>query len=111
MAYIRDKFEPKPVDSPEVKGVSMQVLIGKDEQSPTCIMRRFRVEAGGYSPHHQHNYEHVVYVLSGKGTLLASEKEREITSGNSLIVQPNEIHQFRADQGETLEFLCIIPKM
>ncbi len=91
------------------KDVSMQVLIGEAEGAPNFIMRRFRVEAGGHSPRHSHDYEHVVYILSGSGTLFASGEEFELLEGVSLIVNPNELHQFRADKGEPLEFTCTIP--
>ena len=111
MAFVRNTYDPEPVDMDGVKDISMQVLIGNEEDSPTCIMRRFKVESGGHSPHHSHDYEHVVYVVSGRGTLFASGEEHEISEGNSLIVHPNEIHQFRADKGDELQFLCIIPKM
>ena len=110
MAFIRGKFEPQPVESEEMKGVSMQILIGEEEGAPNYIMRRFRVEAGGYSAHHSHDYEHVVFILSGKGTLFASDDKFRLAGGTSLLVEPNEIHQFRADRGEALEFLCTIPR-
>ena len=110
MAFIRDKFKPQPVDSKEMKGVTMQILIGEDEGAPNYIMRRFRVEAGGYSAHHSHDYEHVVFIISGKGTLFASGEEFKLAEGTSLLVEPNEIHQFKADRGEVLEFLCTIPR-
>lgn len=111
MAFVRHNYEPQPVDMEDTEGVEMQVLIGKEEGSPTCIMRRFKVAAGGHSPHHSHDYEHVVFVVSGEGTLFASDKEHRLAAGTSLLVEPNEIHQFRADQGSELQFLCIIPKM
>ena len=111
MAFVRNTYNPEPIELEGVKDVSMQVLIGNEEDSPTCIMRRFKVESGGHSPHHSHDYEHVVFVVSGKGTLFASGREHEISEGISLIVHPNEIHQFRADKGVELQFLCIIPKM
>jgi len=111
MAKVKNEFEPKPIDMEGVKDASMQILIGEAENSPTAIMRRFKVEAGGYTPKHTHDYEHVVFVLSGKGTLYASNGEFDLQTGTHLIVDPNEIHQFKADCGEQLEFLCIIPKI
>ncbi len=110
MAFIRKTYEPQPIEQEGVKDVSMQVLIGEEQDAPNCIMRRFKIECGGFSPHHRHNYEHTVYVVSGKGTLLASGEEYEIAAGDSLIVYPDEIHQFRADKGVELQFLCIVPK-
>ena len=111
MAFVRDGYNPKKVEDAAVKGVSMQILIGKEEESPTCVMRRFYVESGGYTFKHTHDYEHVVFVLSGKGTLYAENGDFELNEGTHLLVKPNELHQFKADRGEHFEFLCTIPLM
>jgi quercetin dioxygenase-like cupin family protein len=73
-------------------------------------MRRFRIEIGGHTLKHKHDYEHMAFVLSGLGTLFASDKEFKLKKGTSLLVHSNELHQFRADRGKHLEFLCLIPK-
>jgi quercetin dioxygenase-like cupin family protein len=86
------------------------VLIGPDDGSNNIVMRRFKVLPGGHTPRHQHDYEHVVRVLSGEGmTIDASGGEYKIYPGLSLYVEPNEEHQFRNPFSEPLEFLCIIP--
>lgn len=110
MAFVREGFKPQPVVDEGVKGVGKQVLIGEAEGSPNSIMRRFIIGTDGHTPRHRHDSEHVVFVLSGKGTLFASNDEFKLRQGTSLLVEPNEIHQFRADRGEHLEFLCIIPR-
>ena len=111
MVHVKHGYHPLPVIDDAVKGVSMEILIGKAEESPTCVMRRFKVESGGYTFKHTHDFEHVVYVLSGKATLYAENGEFELNAGTHLIVKPNELHQFKADRGEDFEFLCTIPLM
>jgi len=110
MAIVKERFDPTPVEMEGVRDTDMQILIGEAEKSPTAIMRRFRIKLDGYTPRHTHDYEHVVFVLSGKGTLYASNNDFELSMGTHLLVEPNELHQFKADRGEQLEFLCIIPR-
>ena len=111
MAYIKRSFNPASAEMKGAEGVKMQVLIGADEGAPNFVMRRFLVAPGGHSPRHQHDYEHVVYILAGSGTLFASNQEFDLEAGFSLLVSPDEEHQFLADKGEELEFLCTIPRV
>ncbi len=92
------------------EGVVKRVLIGREDGAPNFVMRAFDVRAGGHTPRHSHPGEHEVFVLSGRGTVSGAEGEHEIGPGSSVYVPPGEIHQFRADRGEDLRFLCIIPR-
>ncbi len=98
------------VPDPEAQGVYIRVLVGPDDGAKNFVMRRFRVQPGGYTPRHQHDWEHEVYVLSGKGELGAADGERHIKAGDVIFIPGGETHQFK-NPGETdLEFLCIIPE-
>jgi len=89
--------------------VAMRLLLGREDGAPTFAMRHFTVEPGGHSPRHQHNYEHGVYVVGGKGTVEINGENRPITAGDALFVPPNVLHEFRADQNSELQFLCMVP--
>ena len=90
--------------------VTKQVLIGNDEGSNNIIMRRFRLQAGGYTPYHTHDFEHVVKIQKGNGVAVnEAGKEIPLSCGNSVFVAPNEKHQFKNTGNEVFEFLCIIP--
>ncbi|MCC6908495.1 MAG: cupin domain-containing protein [Phycisphaerales bacterium] len=98
-----------PVSMPGAEAVGMRLLLGRSDGAPTFAMRHFTVSPGGHTPRHQHNYEHGVYVVAGAGTVEVAGQSRAIRSGDSLFIEPNTEHQFRADAGESLQFLCMVP--
>lgn len=111
MPLIRniDETPLTAVDMPGVQGARMSVMVGRADGAPNFALRQFRVEAGGHTPRHSHDYEHEVFVVSGSGTILLEGKERPIRSGDVIYVPANEEHQFRAGQPDGLRFLCLVP--
>ena len=111
MPLIRniDETPLTPVNMPGVEGARMAVMVGRADGAPNFALRQFRVEAGGYTPRHSHDYEHEVFVVSGCGTILLEGKERPIRSGDVIYVPANEEHQFRAGDPDGLRFLCLVP--
>lgn len=103
-----DDVEGKPVQMDGVQGVKMAVMVGRDDGAPNFALRQFRVEPGGHSPRHSHDYEHEVFVVSGGGTVFLNGQERPIRSGDVVYVPPDELHQFKAGP-EGLRFLCLVP--
>ncbi len=73
-------------------------------------MRRIELDRGGCTPYHAHAWEHVVYVLEGRGKLRGEKGEMELEPGSSALVMPHEQHQFTAAAETPLTFLCSIPK-
>lgn len=105
-----DKVQENPVELEGAKDVTVKVLIGAEEGSKDIIMRYFRIMPGGHSCLHSHNYEHLVTIERGKGVVMDDNRnERVVTTGHSLFVEPNEVHQFKNPFPEPFEFLCIIP--
>lgn len=98
-----------PVTEEEAKGVRIKWLINEKDGAPTFLMRHFTVESGGFTPYHQHDWEHEVYVLEGKGKVRYEESEEPIEPGDAILIPPGKKHQFRAGT-EPLKFLCIVPK-
>ncbi|MBL1218616.1 MAG: cupin domain-containing protein [Planctomycetes bacterium] len=101
--------QDNPVDMEGVQGVSMRLLLGRADGAPTFAMRQFTVKPGGHTPRHQHDYEHGVYIAHGSGTVEFGGKDHHVAAGDALFIEPNQIHQFRADQGDELVFLCMVP--
>ena len=91
-------------------GVKMKILLGEPEGVPNFLLRHFRLEPGGRSPRHSHDWEHEVYILSGGGTVFAGGQEESLASGMAVFIPPNEEHQFKAQDNKSLEFICIIPR-
>jgi len=90
-------------------GVRMRMLIGPADAAPNFHMRHFTVEPGGHTPHHQHDYEHEVLILSGTALLKSEAGDREAGKNDVVFVPANEKHQFRNAGSEPLEFICLIP--
>ena len=104
-----EEYDSAPVSMDGAIGVSKRVVIGEDHGAPHFVMRVFDVEAGGETPLHSHDGEHEVYVLAGRGTVMDGETPVELTPGTVVWVPGGDVHQFRADRGEPLRFLCVIP--
>lgn len=110
MPHIRnlDEVEFAPVAMQGAQGASMAMMVGREHGAPNFAMRQFRVEAGGHTPRHSHDYEHEVIVLDGGGEVLLDGAYRPIARGDVLLVPADEEHQFKAG-AEGLRFLCLVP--
>ena len=98
----------KPTDD-SWKGVSRRVFVGETGESTQFHVRYFEVEKGGYTTLEQHEHEHVVTVMRGRGLAVVGCKEFEMNFGDVLYVGPNDPHQFRNDDGpEPFGFLCVV---
>jgi len=100
----------EPVNLPGAKAVTMSILVGPSDGSKNIIMRLFTVQPGGYTPHHQHAYEHVVKVEEGTGIVVDEfGKEHVITVEQSVYVEPDKMHQFKNLSNKPFKFICVIP--
>jgi quercetin dioxygenase-like cupin family protein len=108
---IRNVYEAehKPVAMADVQGATMSVMVGRQDRAPNFAMRSFHIQPGGHTPRHSHDYEHEVFIVSGRGTVLLEGEERPVKGGDVIYVPAEELHQFKAAPAEPLKFLCIIP--
>ena len=103
--------EKTSVDMSGVQGITKQLVIGSGEGVPNFSFRVFTVEPGGHSPHHQHDVEHVNYVISGRGALVDAEGNlNPLEQGDFAFVAPQDVHQFRNTGDEPFVFICAVPK-
>ena len=91
-------------------GVKIQWLIGHEDQPENFCMRLFELAPEGHTPRHAHPWEHEVYILAGAGQVAGESSDLEFKAGSVVHVAPGEVHQFRNTGGETLRFLCLVPK-
>ncbi len=111
MKIIRlDQVPSAPVEMEGARGASKQVVIGAADGSPTMSLRVFTVEPGGHTPHHAHAFEHINYIVSGRGELMSEDEPRPIAQGDYVLVTPGERHQYRNTGDEPLVFVCLVPK-
>ncbi|MFO0828854.1 MAG: cupin domain-containing protein [Phycisphaerales bacterium] len=104
-----DEVPCPPLAMDGTKNVSMQIMVGRADGAPNFALRQFRVGEGGYTPRHSHNYEHEVVVLGGEGTVEYDGANHPVRSGDVVFIEPNKLHQFRADRGSDLHFVCLVP--
>jgi len=93
------------------KNVLKQIPVGKKEGTPLFSFRVFTIEPQGHTPYHIHDFEHVNYVISGKGSVIVNDTEHEIKSGDFILVLPGEKHQYKNTAvSEDLILICAVPK-
>jgi quercetin dioxygenase-like cupin family protein len=107
-----DEVEKTRVTMEGAKDVFRQVPISRDDGSPTFSFRVFTVEGGGHTPYHAHPFEHLNYVIEGRGALVTERgEEREIKKGDFALVSPDEKHQYKnKSASQPLIIICAVPK-
>jgi quercetin dioxygenase-like cupin family protein len=104
------EIKEEKVKEEGAKGVTKKALIGPEDNSQNIIMRYFKIFPGGYTPRHRHNYEHLVKIEKGEGIIINEEgREVKVTAGQSVFIEPNELHQFKNSFKDNFEFVCVIP--
>jgi quercetin dioxygenase-like cupin family protein len=91
------------------KAISRQVLF--TEPKLGCELRYFEMAPGGYSTLERHEHMHAVMILRGRGHCLVGEDVRPVQPFDLVTIPSWTWHQFRADQGEPLGFLCMVNVM
>ena len=101
----------KEIEAKEVKGASkLKIRWLNTDGSIHFAVRHFEIEPDGYSPNHNHPWEHEIFVLEGKVTVIGYKETKQISPGDSISIPANETHQIRNSGEKALRLLCIIPK-
>lgn len=96
--------------SPDQPGqVLRRDLIGPKDGAINFSMRQFELIPGASTPEHSHDWEHEVLILEGHGTLLHQGDNRDFTAGDTVFIEPEELHQFKNTGREVLSFICVVP--
>ena len=91
--------------------VKKQIIIGPDDGSQEIVMRYFSIEPGGTSPHHTHDFPHLVQIEAIKGDVTDPQgSEHEVQAGDYVYVDSNETHQFRNTGSGPFDFICVVPQ-
>jgi quercetin dioxygenase-like cupin family protein len=91
------------------KAISRQALF--DEPALGCELRYFEMEAGGHSTLERHEHMHAVMILRGRGHCLIGETVRPVQPYGLVTIPAWTWHQFRATEGETFGFLCMVNRL
>lgn len=106
--YIKD-YREMPVESSGVDGLTVRWAINASQGASNFAMRILELEPGKSSQMHQHDNEHEIFVLAGKGEVETPGKEvQTISEGSVLYVAPNEGHQFHNTGADRMRFIDVV---
>jgi len=98
-----------PIEGLEgVDGIKIQWLLPPECGVPNFEMRYFEIKKGGYCRKEQHPWEHVVFIVKGKGIVVTESGERLVKAGDAVFVAPNDHHQFKSTDEEDFGFICSV---
>ena len=103
------KIELEEPKEQGLKNVMVRWLISKKDGAENFAMRLFEIKPEGYTPLHQHDWEHEVFILEGSGITRDKNNEEPFRTGDVFFVPGMEWHQFVNTGKETLKLLCLIP--
>jgi len=106
-----DKTEKNIPQMAGAEGVFKQIPLAKKDGVPNFSFRVFTMTPGGHTPYHKHPFEHMNYVISGNGALVAKDREYTMKEGDFALVMPDEMHQFKNTSGDRdFVIICAVPK-
>ncbi|MFW6032268.1 MAG: cupin domain-containing protein [Phycisphaeraceae bacterium] len=106
------QVESQVMEMEGAEGVTMRLLVGREDGAPTFAMRLFEVSPGGHTPRHSHPFEHEAIILEGCGQVLGGVHGgtiRPVSQGDAIFIPAGEPHQFRNVGEAVLRFLCMVP--
>jgi len=103
------KIEPTNYNNDKIKNVIGRVVIGKRDGAEKFCMRVFEVKPEGHTIKHTHDWEHEIFIHSGKGEVYSSGEWRAISTDDVIFIPGNEEHQIRNVGKDVLTFICLIP--
>lgn len=98
---------PYKEDGTHFKSITRQTLLRGEGDLPV-EWRYFEIGPGGHSTLEKHNHQHAVMILRGSGHVLVRDTITPIKLHDLIHIPPQTWHQFRADAGEELGFLCLV---
>lgn len=101
-----DLLRYKVADTAPFRDITRQVLFAQPDQA--CELRYFEIAPGGYSTLERHRHTHAVLILRGHGTVRIGDATQPIAERDLVTIDPLTWHQFRADAGCALGFLCLV---
>jgi quercetin dioxygenase-like cupin family protein len=99
----------KPAEEAYATGVSLRWTITEADGAPHFAMRVIDVDEGASTQHHEHWWEHEVFVLAGSGYLRMNDGNYPMREGTVILISGGEKHQIVNDGKGTLRFICSIP--
>ena len=108
--YHWENIEKKEykTDTQNFKDIHRYTLLKDESQGLNVETRYFEIQPGGYSSLEQHQHTHSVIILRGSGTVILDNELQHIQEHDVVYISPETIHQFHADNGQPLGFICVV---
>lgn len=100
---------PTRFDNDQMVGVAGRVVIGTGDGARNFYMRLFEIAPGGHTPKHAHDWEHEVFVHSGKGECWHDGQWHPLKPGDVMFMPALEEHQLRNAGDVVFVFVCLVP--
>ena len=88
-------------------GAMLRWLITHKDGAPTFSMRLITVKKGKETPAHSHDYEHEIYLISGKLEVTIGEGKHVAERDHFVYIPSNIFHQMKAMDDS--KFICVVP--
>ncbi len=109
ISHIKD-IPKVQLNAPSVKHAAKQVLIGTQQGWEDYVMRMFTLAEGGHTPRHSHDWQHIIYVVEGEGSLYLDGTDHPLTPGSVAYAPEGSEHQLENTGTRDFVFICIVPK-
>ena len=101
-------FSPQLKDDENMKDVKYYPMLTAGDGTPNFAMRLFEIGPEGYTPRHQHSWEHEVYIIRGDGYAVKGEEKIKVEKDSFIFVEPSELHQLQAGKNG-MAIICVVP--
>ncbi|TLZ64495.1 MAG: cupin domain-containing protein [Methanobacteriota archaeon] len=89
--------------------VLMKQLAGREDGAEKTALHEIRIQKGGRTSVHRHNWQHQIFVTSGRGTLTLGGRETRLKAGDVLVIGRGEEHGFEQRGRAPFVFLTVTP--
>jgi quercetin dioxygenase-like cupin family protein len=101
-----DLLEYKQEGSAPFRAVTRQILF--DDAALGCQLRYFEMAPGGHTTLERHEHAHAVVIQRGAGACLIGDTVYRVAPFDLVHIPALTWHQFKADAGRPLGFLCMV---
>ena len=103
------EVEEQIPDEEGVKDTTIRWLIAKKDGAQNFAMRIFTIQPGGHTPHHQHDWEHEIFILEGEGEFRSGKNNIQFKPGDFAFIPAMEWHQVVNTGDNIARMLCLVP--
>jgi len=90
-------------------GVTVRWLVSELDGAPGYALRLYEIEPRRATTAHTRYWEHQVFVLAGRGAVIAGDQEALLGEGDMVYIPPGERHQFVNRGEQPFRFLMALP--